>query len=223
MLGLTPTERLQKLADVQAFVQELQAARKAKGTGLKAGSGMPRPTNDFERILKILSDAEVRFVVVGDLAVAAYGRAPATCLLEVCYDRSRDNVERLAEALKPFHPRLRGVPDDLPFCLDAAAVARGMNFTLTTDFGDIDLFGEVIWISGYKEVRALSSALVLFGFQCAVLSLEGLVRCKRATARPKDLLILPEIEALLEMESQVKSESGRAEVPSKGRPQDKKP
>ena len=85
-----------------------------------------------------------------------------------------------------------------------------MNLTLTTDLGDIDLFGEVAGISGYKDAKALSTTLVLLGFQCAVLSLEGLIRCKRATARPKDLLMLREIEALREMETQIKHESGAA-------------
>ena len=177
--------------------------------------------NDFERSLKILFDAGVRFVVIGDLAAAAYGCTHVTYLLEACYDRARDNIERLAKALGPYHPRLRGVPDDLPFCFDATTIARGMNFTLTTDVGDIDMFGEVVGIGGYKDVKALSITEVLFGDDCAVLSLEGLIRSKRAAARPKDLLILPEIEALRAIETQVKRQSGPIEVRNEDRVKDK--
>jgi hypothetical protein len=79
-------------------------------------------------------------VIIGGAAAAAHGSTYPTCDLDICYDRSRDNIERLAEALKPFHPRLRGVSDELPFCFDAATITSGMNFTLTTDIGDIDLF-----------------------------------------------------------------------------------
>jgi hypothetical protein len=176
--------------------------------------------NDYLKLLKILCAAQVRFVVIGGAAAAAQGSTYPTYDLDICYDRGRDNLERLAKALEPFHPRLRGVSDDLPFCFDAVTIARGMNFTLTTDVGDIDLFGEVTGIGGYREARALSVTLVVFGFQCAVLSLDGLIRSKRATARPKDLLILPEIEALREIETRVKGQSGPADDRSQGRIED---
>ena len=152
-------------------------------------------------MLEVLCDAQVSFVVIGGAAAAAHGSTYPTYDLDICYERDRDNLERLAKALAPFHPRLRDVPDDLPFHLDAGALEQGMNFTLTTDIGEIDLFGEVAGIGGYKETSALSDPVDLFGLRCAVLSLEGLIRCKRATARPKDLLVLPELEALREMET----------------------
>ena len=38
----------------------------------------------------------------------------------------------------------------------------------------------------------------LFGVPCAVLSLDKLIVAKRAAGRPKDNLILPELEALWE-------------------------
>jgi hypothetical protein len=160
--------------------------------------------NDYLKLLKVLCDAQVRFVIIGGAAAAAQGVTYPTYDLDICYDRGRDNIDRLARALEPFHPRLRGVPDDLPFSLDSVTIAHGMNFTLTTDLGDIDLFGEVLGIGGYREVKALSATLSLFGFECAVLSLDGLIRSKRATARPKDLLVLQEMEALREIEIRVK-------------------
>jgi hypothetical protein len=125
-------------------------------------------------------------------------------------------------ALEPFHPRLRGVENDLPFCFDAATIAHGMNFILTTDIGEIDLFGEVTGIGGYKDASALSITLELFGFRCAVLSLDGLIRCKRASARPKDLLILREIEALRQMETKEGHPSPPAEA-KQGPAEDRKP
>jgi hypothetical protein len=63
-----------------------------------------------------------------------------------------------------------------------------------------------VGIGVYKEVKTSSIMLVLSGFQCAILSLDGLIQSKRAAARPKDLLMLREIEALREMEAQVKRE-----------------
>jgi predicted nucleotidyltransferase len=177
--------------------------------------------NDFERTLRTLRDAGVRFVVIGGVAASAHGSTYLTYDLDICYDRTRDNIERIAKALEPYHPRLRGVPDDLSFCFDTTTIGNGMNFTLTTDLGDIDLFGEVIGIGGYKDVEASSITVALLGFQCAVLSLEGLIQSKRAAARRKDVLILPEIEALREIETQLKRQSGPVEVRKEERVEDK--
>ena len=176
--------------------------------------------NNYLKLLEILCAAQVRFVVIGGAAAAAQGSTYVTYDLDICYGRGSDNVDRLAKALEPYHPRLRGVPDDLPFCFDTTTIRNGMNFTLTTDGGDIDLFGEVIGIGGYKDVKGLSITVVLSGFQCAVLSLEGLIQSKRAAARPKDLLTLPEIEALREIETQIKRQSGAVEVRRQERVED---
>lgn len=211
-LELTPSERLERLSDAQAFVLELQTSRKSEGTKQNAASAEPGPKNKFEIILKAVRDTQVPFVMVGDLAAAAYGLVPRTSLLEVCYDRGRDNIERLARALEPFHPRLRDIANHLPFRLDSATIANGMNFTLSTDLGDIDLLGEVAGIGGYKVAKTLSVNLVLFGLDCSVLSLDGLIQSKRATGRAKDLLTLPEIEALREIGAQVKLEPRLAET-----------
>jgi len=154
--------------------------------------------NDFERCLNVLLDAGVEFVIIGGVAGAAHGSASVTYDLDVCYDRSSANIRRLIEALSPYHPRLRGAPDNLPFHFDVPTLTRGLNFTLVTDLGDLDVFGEVAGVGSYRDVRASSEALELFGRPCLVLSLEGLIRSKRASRRTKDLLVLPELEALRE-------------------------
>ena len=56
--------------------------------------------------------------------------------------------ERLAAALSRFQPYLRGAPEGLPFRFDAATIRRGLNFTLRTTAGDIDVLGEVAGVGG---------------------------------------------------------------------------
>ncbi len=158
---------------------------------------------DLEQTLNILRDTGVEFVVIGGLAGSAHGSASVTYDLDICYDRSPDNIQKLVDVLKSYHPRLRDVPDKVPFDFDTSTLTRGLNFTLTTDLGDVDLFGEVAGVGAYAEVKALSDTLELFGRPCLVLSLEGLIRSKRASARPKDLLVLPELEALREITPQL--------------------
>ncbi len=113
--------------------------------------------------------------------------------LDLCYARDRENLRRLAQALAPFHPRLRGAPPELPFLWDERTLESGLNFTLTTDIGDIDILGELTGVGDYARVAADSSPLNVGETSIAVLDLDGLERAKRASGRAKDLLDLAEI------------------------------
>lgn len=106
--------------------------------------------------------------------------------------------------MAPYHPRLRGAPENLPFHFDAATIKRGLNFTLMTDLGALDFLGEVTGVGGYSEVRKNSDVMALFDMDCPVLSLEGLIRAKRAAGRDRDLEILPELEGLLDLQKRSK-------------------
>lgn len=153
---------------------------------------------DFEQALTALAGARVRFIIVGGLAVTIHGSSYVTFDLDFCYARDRENLSRLAGALGPYNPRLRGAPTGLPFRFDEDTLRSGLNFTLTTDVGNIDLLGEVIGVGEYAEALAASEQVELFGVTFDVLTLDALIASKRAAGRPKDLLVLPELEALRE-------------------------
>lgn len=166
----------------------------------------------LERMLRVLRDAGVKFVVIGGVAMYARGSSRLTRDLDVCYERSPQNIERLARTLLPYHPRLRGAPPDLPFVLDARTLSRGMNFTLTTDLGDLDLLGEVAGLGQYPEVEAHASPIAAWGKPCDALTIAGLIRAKRASGRPRDLEALHELEALAELQQDAgKAQGGGSE------------
>ena len=100
--------------------------------------------------------------------------------------------------LGPHHPYLRGAPPGLPFRWDAATVRRGLNLTLTTDVGDLDLFGEIAGDGTYEDLLPHSVPIRVFGIECRCLGLERLIQVKRAAGRPKDLEAVAELEAILE-------------------------
>jgi hypothetical protein len=153
---------------------------------------------DFRAALGLLTGAGVRFIIVGGAAATAHGAARLTQDLDLVYARDADNVRRLTQALAPYHPYLRGAPPGLPFRFDDATVIRGLNFTLTTELGDLDLLGEIVGGGGFEALASSSIELELFGFRCLCLDLPKLVQVKRAAGRPKDLEALAELEALLE-------------------------
>ena len=159
---------------------------------------MPLPTKIIEAPLRLLGQYQVDCVIVGGIAAAIHGSLFLTNDLDVCYSRDPANLERLAQALKSVNARLRNAPEGLPFILDAETLKRGLNFTFSTDIGDLDLLGEVRGVGQYEEVHADSITAEVFGYRFAVIDLGKLILAKRAAGRPKDLIVLPELEAIHE-------------------------
>ena len=131
--------------------------------------------------------------------MVAHGSARTTLDMDMCYRRSKDNIERLSRAVQPLRPRLRGAPADLPFRFDPRTIQAGLNFTLATDLGDLDFLGEVSGIGFYEAVLDTSEIKEVSGLQCRILSLSGLIRAKRAAGRNQDLNAIQELEALQDL------------------------
>jgi predicted nucleotidyltransferase len=140
----------------------------------------------------------VEFILVGGVAGNVHGAARATFDVDVVYDRSAANLDRLVDALAPVDPYLRGTPPGLPFAFTRETLQRGLNFTLTTTLGDIDLLGEVTGGGRYEDLVPSSETVELFGSTCRCVTLDTLIRLKRAAGRPRDLDAIAELEALKE-------------------------
>jgi hypothetical protein len=155
-------------------------------------------TPDLLGLIRVLSQAGVQYIIVGGVAANVHGALRTTLDLDVVYSRERENVARLAAALRPYNPYPRGAPAGLPFIFDAATIERGLNFSLTTSLGDLDLLGEVTGGGTYDRLRPGSEPIELENLVCLVVSLATLVALKRASGRPKDREVLAELEVLLE-------------------------
>ena len=153
---------------------------------------------DLARLLEALHDAGVAFIIVGGVAATAHGSARVTQDIDVSYARNDANIERLVAALRPFEPYLRGAPRGLPFEWSTATLRAGLNFTLTTTAGEIDLRGEIIGGGTYEDLASHTIPVVLFGHETRILDLPWLIRVKRAAGRPRDLEVIAELEALQE-------------------------
>jgi predicted nucleotidyltransferase len=153
----------------------------------------------LEETLRVLYDGEVEFVLIGGAAMRLQGSARLTEDLDFCYSRSKKNIERLARALKPYQPRLRNAPEDLPFRFDAETIHRGLNFTLLTDLGALDFLGEVSGLGGYEAVKAAAEKIPIYGLNHLVLSISGLIKAKEAAGREKDMDAIKELRGLMDL------------------------
>lgn len=153
---------------------------------------------DYARILAVLQNGRVDFILIGGVAANFHGSARATFDVDVVYSRTKENIRRLVEALDPFKPYLRGAPAGLPFKFDEQTVRNGLNFTLDTTLGAVDLLGEVAGGGGHAQLLPHTVDMEAFGIRCKCVTLERLIQLKQAAGRPKDLESIAELQALLE-------------------------
>ena len=97
-----------------------------------------------------------------------------------------------------MRPIFGGAPPGLPFRWDLDTLRAGLNFTLTTDLGALDLLGEIPGGGTYDELLPFTVQLELFGIRCACLDLDTLIATKRAAGRPRDFEMIAELEAVRE-------------------------
>lgn len=135
---------------------------------------------------------------VGNFALLLHGSSYVTLDLEVAYKRSRENTRRIADALRPFSPRPRGFPPELPFIFDSQSLLSTRVLTLGTSIGDVDLLGEIDGVGTFTGVDAAAQDFEVDGLQIRVLSVDALIAAKRAAGRRKDEAGLIELEAIKE-------------------------
>lgn len=107
---------------------------------------------DLRSLLEALHAADIRFVVIGGVAVGAHGYVRATEDLDLVPDPDPENLGRLTDALTKLESTLPTVAER-PFdaTTDAGVIRRGGNVTTMTRFGGLDVS------SGHVVFRASRS------------------------------------------------------------------
>jgi hypothetical protein len=157
------------------------AHQRARGSELD-----PKPEFDPIRLLQLLEAQDVRYVLIGGVAMRFYYDRRLTDNLDICYAHERENCARLARVLSLVHARRENWPADLPDILDESALYLGTSFMLMTDFGRFDLLAEPSGTQGYNDLLVSASSIGIAGIPVKLASREAMLRMKRAADRPKD-------------------------------------
>jgi hypothetical protein len=87
--------------------------------------------------------------------------------------------------------------EGLPNAFDEHSLQIGTNFTLEVENENLDLLAEMSGIGGYDQVVPYAEVMEVGGRSIRVLALPQLIQTKQAAGRPKDLAMLPILEATL--------------------------
>lgn len=153
-------------------------------------------------LIKSLSKNNVELIIIGEVASFFYGIKTISTKLEVIYLSVEENINKIVSALSPFDPKLRDQPKSLICNFDKFLFQNTKPLLIETNIGCIDLLGEVSGVGNFKAVESESVEMEIFDVFVKVISLDDLIKAKHAAGRPKDLLVLPELEALREILSE---------------------
>lgn len=135
---------------------------------------------DPVRLLHALTEQDVRFVVIGDMASRTWGSPQEMQDLDICYHP--DDAPQLLEALHALHAKRR----DDDSAIDEATLAEGGNFLFATDAGHLDCITTPAGTDGYDDLAKHAVQFDLDGIRVAFACLADLIRMKQALDRPKD-------------------------------------
>ncbi len=156
-------------------------------------------SSDFFNLLQRLANASVDFVIVGGFAGVVHGCTCVTQDIDICCDFSPANLLRLQKAISGLHPVHRMTPHRNMLRLTKKTCGQFKNLYLDTDIGQLDCLSSIDGIGDYKEVKSASELIEAEGTQLRVLSLDALIRAKKAMKRPRDKQAILELEAIKEL------------------------
>jgi len=146
---------------------------------------------DLRSLLEALHDHDVRFVVIGGVAVGAHGFVRGTEDLDLVPDPDPENLQRLIVALGNLEstlPTAGGRQFDPTG--DAGVIRRGGNVTTATKFGALDVVQRAQGVPSYSQLVDDAVKSDLLGIPVRVCSLARLREMKEAQSRTQDLLDL---------------------------------
>lgn len=157
---------------------------------------MPEPGINFRAILRLLIEAEVRFVIIGGVALHLHGADNLTLDMDISFARDTANTDALAKILNSLHARYRDFPPDLPCLIDGQTLRNSTNLTLKTDLGEFDLLAEPEGADSFQGLWERATTMLIESMEIHVASIDDLIAMKKAANREKDRLHIMQLEAL---------------------------
>ena len=155
----------------------------------------------FLKLIERLTKGGVKFVLVGGFAGVVHGCTYVTQDIDICCDFSAANLLTLQKALKGLHPVHRMTPRRLKLKLTADSCARFKNLHLDTDIGQVDCLGSIQGLGNYEDVERRSEIRDLGGsLRIRVLTIDSLIKARRAMNRPRDREAVLQLEAIKKMQ-----------------------
>ncbi len=154
----------------------------------------------YFQLLELLNRHDVDFIVVGGVAAILEGVPITTLDLDVVYDRSPGNLERLLEVLQTVEASYRD-PAGRLFVPTIERLATFRMNLLRTTLGPFDVIASIHG-AGYEDLLESTRVRQVGELRLRVLELAKVIESKELANRPKDRAMLPVLRKTLELKRQ---------------------
>jgi len=158
--------------------------------------------DNFRDLLTRLVETKVDFVLVGGFAGVVHGCSCVTQDIDVCCDFSPENLLALQKAVSNLHPVHRMTPGRKKLDLTEQTCSQFKNLYLDTDIGQLDCLSFIDGLGDYQTVKRASELVKIKDLPLRILSLDGLIKAKKAMNRPRDRQVIFELEAIKKLKRQ---------------------
>jgi len=143
---------------------------------------------DPERMITVLADHHVCYVLIGAMGARLHGFPRMTADADITPARDTENLARLAAALRELDARVytEAIPEGLAFDVSARTLARADIWNLITDSGRLDIVFTPAGTTGYDDLASTAVRFRVFGVELEAARLEDILRSKEAADRPQD-------------------------------------
>lgn len=151
----------------------------------------------FDELLRRLAQADIEFVVVGGLALNAWGVVRGTKDVGVVIEPESGNIKRVAEVAVAAGGHVQrgesllGTPPSI-----AAALANGEQVAIETDLGRLDVVQGLPGVPAFEELRSRAVEAEILGSTVRICSRDDLRAMKQAAGRTRDLADIEDLDAI---------------------------
>jgi predicted nucleotidyltransferase len=146
-------------------------------------------------LLERLREAEIDFVLVGGLAVNAWGYLRATRDVDLVPDSAPENLARLDALLVELGGKVEVGERMLGSSAIRTFLRTGDRTLVLTDLGRIDVLQGLPQVPSFRALDERATEVDLEGLVVKVCSLDDLLAMKRSSDRPRDRDDLEALEA----------------------------
>jgi|GEM_PF-1634029 len=183
-LSLSIEERLEKHQDAPELVEVLEQYKHTLSD-----------ESNLMRLLQVLSQSSLGFVLIGGFASMVHGSAVVTRDVGICMNLDQSSIDALRKTLSSYDPVDRMHPKKITFLKCPENRNAIQSLYINTTLGILDILNHVTGLGSFDEIKPASKLInISQDDRIRVLSKDQLIQSKKEMGRRKDLRVVQELE-----------------------------
>lgn len=159
----------------------------------------PSELPELEKLAEALNRHDVKWVLVGGMAVMLYGADYLTSDCDLATEKTEQNLKRLKAALEELGARPVRASDNGEFELDFSILMAPF-MHLKTEAGPVDIINRLPNIESFQKLYDNALVVDVQGIQVRLAAIDDLIKLKTDTGRDRDQMHITMLESLRDID-----------------------